>query len=149
MTLRSQVSTLRSRIWAPNIVIQRTDGGETYEGVTKSFRTGHLERELKMVQLSATRCSCIAILWVSLSEFCRHNPLCCFSTSVYCCCCCCCCCLFRYRLCPVTFGYTLVQRVNEPPDGILLNLVWDYITLKNVQFETFCFRVSTTPQWGK
>jgi len=26
------------------------------------------------------------------SEFCRHNPLCCFSTSV----CCCCCCLFRY-----------------------------------------------------
>jgi len=28
------------------------------------------------------------------SEFCRHNPLCCFSTSVYCCFCCCC--LFRY-----------------------------------------------------
>jgi hypothetical protein len=27
------------------------------------------------------------------SEFCRHNPLCCFSPSVYCCCCCCC---FRY-----------------------------------------------------
>jgi hypothetical protein len=38
------------------------------------------------------------------SEFCRHNPLCCFSTSVYCCCCC----LFRYRLSPKTFGYTLV-----------------------------------------
>jgi hypothetical protein len=35
------------------------------------------------------------------SEFCRHNPLCCFSTSVYCC-------LFRYRLSPETFGYTLV-----------------------------------------
>jgi hypothetical protein len=35
------------------------------------------------------------------SEFCRHNPLCCFSTSVYCC-------LFHYRLSPVTFGYTLV-----------------------------------------
>jgi hypothetical protein len=33
-----------------------------YEGVPKSFRTGHLERELQMVQLSATRCSCIAIL---------------------------------------------------------------------------------------
>jgi len=29
------------------------------------------------------------------SEFCRHNPSCCFSTSVYCCC------LFRYRLSPV------------------------------------------------
>jgi hypothetical protein len=37
------------------------------------------------------------------SEFCRHNPLCCSSTSV-----CCCCCLFRYRLSPETFGYTLV-----------------------------------------
>jgi hypothetical protein len=35
---------------------------ETYEGVSKSFRTGRLERELRMVQLSATRCSCIAIL---------------------------------------------------------------------------------------
>jgi hypothetical protein len=33
-----------------------------YEGVFKSFRTGRLERELQMVQLSATRCSCIAIL---------------------------------------------------------------------------------------
>jgi hypothetical protein len=29
---------------------------------TKSFRTGRLERELQMVQLSATRCSSIAIL---------------------------------------------------------------------------------------
>jgi hypothetical protein len=37
------------------------------------------------------------------SEFCRHNPLSCFSTSVYYCCC-----LFRYRLSPETFGYTLV-----------------------------------------
>jgi hypothetical protein len=35
------------------------------------------------------------------SEFCRHNPLRCFSTSV-------CCCLFRYRLSPETFGYTLL-----------------------------------------
>jgi hypothetical protein len=39
------------------------------------------------------------------SEFCRHNPLCCFSASVYCCC------LFRYRFSPETFGYTLVRRV--------------------------------------
>jgi hypothetical protein len=38
----------------------------TYEGASKSFRTGRLERELKMVQLSANRCSYIAILWVSL-----------------------------------------------------------------------------------
>jgi hypothetical protein len=37
-----------------------------YKGVSKSFRTGRLERELQMVQLCATMCSCIAILWVSL-----------------------------------------------------------------------------------
>jgi hypothetical protein len=35
------------------------------------------------------------------SEFGRHNPLCCFSTSVYCC-------LFCYGLSPETLGYTLV-----------------------------------------
>jgi hypothetical protein len=39
------------------------------EGVSRSFRTGRLERELQMVPLSATRCSCIAILWVSLVSF--------------------------------------------------------------------------------
>jgi len=33
-----------------------------YEGVSKSVRIGRLERELEMVQLCATRCSCIAIL---------------------------------------------------------------------------------------
>jgi len=37
------------------------------------------------------------------SEFCRHNPLCCFSTSVYFCKR-----IFRYRLSPETFGYTFV-----------------------------------------
>jgi hypothetical protein len=42
---------------------------EKYEGVSKSFRTGCLKRELQMVQLSATRCSCIAILCVSLVSF--------------------------------------------------------------------------------
>jgi hypothetical protein len=35
---------------------------EKYVGVSKSFRTGPLERKLQMVQLSATRCSYIAIL---------------------------------------------------------------------------------------
>jgi hypothetical protein len=35
------------------------------------------------------------------SEFCRHKPLCCFLTSVFCCC------LFRYRLSPEIFGYIL------------------------------------------
>jgi hypothetical protein len=33
-----------------------------YEGVSKSSRTGRLKRELQMVQLSATRYNCIAIL---------------------------------------------------------------------------------------
>jgi hypothetical protein len=40
-----------------------------YECVSISFRTDRLEQELQMVQLSATRCSCIAILWVSLMSF--------------------------------------------------------------------------------
>jgi hypothetical protein len=40
-----------------------------YDGVSKSFRTCFLERELQMVQLAATSCSCIAILWVSLVSF--------------------------------------------------------------------------------
>jgi len=37
--------------------------------VYPSFWTGHLEQELQMVRLSATRCNCIAILWVSLVSF--------------------------------------------------------------------------------
>jgi hypothetical protein len=40
-----------------------------YEDVSKSFRTVRLERELQMVELSATKCSYIAILWVSLVSF--------------------------------------------------------------------------------
>jgi len=39
------------------------------------------------------------------SEFCRHNPLCCFWRIVRCCKR-----IFRYRLSPETFGYTLVQE---------------------------------------
>jgi hypothetical protein len=46
-----------------------SSGYGEYGDVSKSFRTGHLERELQMVQLSATRCSSIAILWVSLVSF--------------------------------------------------------------------------------
>jgi hypothetical protein len=37
------------------------------------------------------------------SEFYRHNPLCCFSTCIYCCKR-----IFRYRLSPESFGYTFV-----------------------------------------
>jgi len=47
-----------TRLWKPETFI--------YEGVSESFRTGLLERELQMVQLSATKYSCIAIWWVSL-----------------------------------------------------------------------------------
>jgi hypothetical protein len=42
---------------------------DIYEGVSKSIRTGRLERQLQMEQLSATRCSCIAMLWVSIVSF--------------------------------------------------------------------------------
>jgi hypothetical protein len=40
-----------------------------YEGLSKNFRTGRLEREQQMEQLSATRCNCITILLVSLVSF--------------------------------------------------------------------------------
>jgi hypothetical protein len=39
------------------------------EGVSESFKAGRLEGELQVVQLSATRCSCIAILWVNVVSF--------------------------------------------------------------------------------
>jgi hypothetical protein len=40
-----------------------------YDGVSKSLWTTCLEQELQMVQLSATRWSFTAILWVSLVSF--------------------------------------------------------------------------------
>jgi hypothetical protein len=73
-----------------------------YEGVSKSLRTGRLERELQMLQLSAPRCSSIAILWASLVSF-AVITLCVASQRVfyyY---------LFIYLwLSPETIGYTLV-----------------------------------------
>jgi hypothetical protein len=47
--------------WLRNFVI--------YEGVSKSLRTGRLERELQVVHLFTTRCSCITILCISLVSF--------------------------------------------------------------------------------
>jgi hypothetical protein len=38
-------------------------------GCIQNFRTGRLERELQMVQLSNTKCSYIDIFWVSLVSF--------------------------------------------------------------------------------
>jgi hypothetical protein len=57
-----KVQFISSKYPYPNLAVH-------YEGISKSFRTGRLERELQMVQLSAIRCSCIAILWVSLVSF--------------------------------------------------------------------------------
>jgi hypothetical protein len=51
------------------LIVRSVEASMRYEGVSKSFHTGRLERELQTVQLSATRCSCIAILWVSLVSF--------------------------------------------------------------------------------
>jgi hypothetical protein len=45
----------------------------TYEGVSKSFRTGCLEREMQMIKLFATRRSYISTLWVSLVSFAAIN----------------------------------------------------------------------------
>jgi hypothetical protein len=62
------------------------------------------------------------------SEFCRYNPLSCFSTSVYCCC------LFRYRLSLETFGYTFVypgmfltpeEKQGKPQSGLFWEGVID------------------------
>jgi hypothetical protein len=44
------------------IAASSSTGGRNIGGVSKSFRTGRLERELQMVQLSAIRCSCIDVL---------------------------------------------------------------------------------------
>jgi hypothetical protein len=38
-------------------------------GLSKSFRTYRLEPELQIVQLSAIRCICSAILWVRQESF--------------------------------------------------------------------------------
>jgi hypothetical protein len=54
----------------------------THEGVSKSFRSGRLEWELQMVQLSTTRCSCIASLWVRLVS-CAAITLCVASQRVF------------------------------------------------------------------
>jgi hypothetical protein len=68
-----------------------------YEGVSKSFRTGRLERELQIVQLSATRCSCVSILWVTLVSF---------TAITYC--------LLGYRLSPEDFWKRPRKQVRKP-----------------------------------
>jgi len=49
-----------------NCCITQGSNSETtnfiYKGISKSFWTGHLQRELQVVQLSATTCNCITII---------------------------------------------------------------------------------------
>jgi len=73
------------------------------------------------------------------SEFCRQNPFCCFSTSVYFCS------FFRYRLSSETFGYTLVRlgirRGFFPPGGggiIIVVVVVVVIIINTDQFSSSC-----------
>jgi hypothetical protein len=77
-----------------------------YMGVSKSLRNGHLEQELQTVQLSAIRCSCIAILWVSLVSF-ATITLCIASQWAFIVCKR----IFHYLLSLETFGYTLKYKV--------------------------------------
>jgi hypothetical protein len=63
-----RISKWSVTIRSPNFAISLTEFG-IYGGLSKSFRTGHPERELQMIEISATRCSCVAILWVSLVSF--------------------------------------------------------------------------------
>jgi hypothetical protein len=76
-----------------NYLAKRTN----YEGVTKSFRTGRLERELQMVQLFATGCSCIAMSSAAIT-ICVAPQRVFIIVNAY----------FITPLSPETFGYTLV-----------------------------------------
>jgi hypothetical protein len=60
--VKKGVTTLEAEKGTPVTNIDQTTYLPTYEGVSISFQTGRLERELQTVQLSATKCSCIAIL---------------------------------------------------------------------------------------
>jgi len=76
-----------------------------YEGVSRSFRTGCLERKLQMVYLSATKCSYIAILWVSLVSFAAITLYVASQrvSIMY----------ISLWLSPETFGYTLIHGDDE------------------------------------
>jgi hypothetical protein len=82
---------------------------EVYESVSKSFRTVYVGENWKWYSSLPLDAVVSLFFFNQSSEFCRHNPLCCFSTSVYCCCCC----SFRYRLSPETFGYILVPPLPQ------------------------------------
>jgi hypothetical protein len=68
------------------------------------------------------------------SEFCRHNPLCCFSTSV-----CCCKRIFRYRLSPETYGYTVIYVGYMKSILVQYKLHGEYHFVCLCQSELFCW----------
>jgi hypothetical protein len=69
------------------------------------------------------------------SEFCRHKPLCCFSTSVYRCC------LFRYRFGPETFRYALVLLTDLDVQLLHIQSVVDrtyHLTSRRINISSWC-----------
>jgi hypothetical protein len=107
-----------------------------YDGVSKSFRIGHLERELQMVQFSATMCSCIAILWVSLVSF-ADITLCVASQRVF---------------VVVYFVIVSVRKLLDTPLYIFVHVCMqvckNYIhVIVHALFTLFVFRISVTKNW--
>jgi hypothetical protein len=76
--------------------------------ISKSFRTGRLERELQMIQLFATRCSCIAILWVSLVSFAAITL-----------------CVATQRVIPKVSAHFIMDSVRKLLDCIFLPSEWE------------------------
>jgi hypothetical protein len=91
-----------------------------YEDISKIFRTGRLERELQMVQLSATRCSCIAILWVSLVKF-AAITLCVASQRVF-------------IVVSVYFVIDSVRKLLDTPSY----MVWTHVVMGKLWFRSWC-----------
>jgi hypothetical protein len=75
------------------------------------------------------------------NEFCRHNPLCYFSTSVYFYYC-----LFRYLLSPETFGYTLVYHTLHMEFSHLRIRI--FITQKHTGSRTGTIHIVIVPDAG-
>jgi hypothetical protein len=72
------------------------------------------------------------------SEFCLHNPLSCFPTSVYSCC------LFHYRLSSETFGYTFIfiYVITIKPSEVYAeetNVFGILVSLFEFTFSDLCF----------
>jgi len=96
-----------------------------YEGVSKHFWAGRLERELQIIQLTLG-----AVYWYFVcqsSEFCGHNALCCFSSSV--------CCVVVVVVVVVVIVYFViasVQKLLDIPSYICYSpLVFNAVTTTN------------------